>query len=233
MSDNFFTKTQKLSSQSSSGAKQRKSRFSMGAKLFVYVILVSFWAPVSGEEATQTNIENAPAVNETKENDLPAEQIPTESANQNLAQGSAKDGGQSHSELFNSGVALYQQKKFQEAAEKFMAALEKKPDDFSIVFNLALTNFELKDFHRALAYFRMADQLNPTSQLVSKSIMMTLQQKPISDIARELPAWEVLRQNFLAIGSLNLFLGITAVLLAFDKFQKKTILKSRQKRTGQ
>ncbi len=119
---------------------------------------------------------------------------------------------------FQNGVALFQQKKFNEASEAFNNALKSQPGNFASLFNLALVQVELKNPALAIGLLRVALEIKPGHIGAKTALEKILKDNPVTELPRELPVWEQFRSIFLVEVSLDRYLMLLAIALASTLF---------------
>ena len=117
---------------------------------------------------------------------------------------------------FHQGIELYRQKKWDDAKAKFQQAVQAEPRSSASLYNLGLTEMQLGEKGEALAHFRMALYWD-AALAPALSALEALQKKVDRPFqARELSTFEAIRQSLLLPRSINLYLTLTAILLALS-----------------
>lgn len=114
---------------------------------------------------------------------------------------------------FQAGVALYREKKFDEARLAFQDALEKEPSNVQALTNLALIQFQRGEKGWALALLRRAQNIDPDFSTTTAALDFILPQLDVKEIPHEIQFWETFRSRFITPYSLNSFLFLTALSL--------------------
>jgi len=119
----------------------------------------------------------------------------------------------SFEEAFQSGLASYNSKKYDEARLAFGQALEQNPSSAQALTNLGLTEFQLGNKGAAVAFLRKAQWLDPDFSTPRSALEFILPQLEIKEIPHEIQLWESTRARFVAPFSLTAFLALTGISL--------------------
>jgi tetratricopeptide (TPR) repeat protein len=119
----------------------------------------------------------------------------------------------SFEEAFQSGLASYSSKKFDEARLAFGQAIEKNPSSSQALTNMGLTEFQLGNKGAAVAFLRKAQWLDPDFSTPKNALEFILPQLEIKEIPHEIQVWESLRARFVAPFSMTAFLALTGISL--------------------
>jgi len=125
----------------------------------------------------------------------------------------AQESKASFQDLFQSGVKLYQEKKFPEAKEVFHKALEFEKNNVQALTNLGLTYFQLGEKGWAIALLRRANNLDPDFSTPMSALKFILPQLDVKEIPHEINSWETLRAKFIQPFSVFSFVLLSAILL--------------------
>lgn len=146
-----------------------------------------------------------PATNST----LPAESVKETPAP--AAPIEKASGNSDFEQSFQSGVASYQAKKYDEARLSFEAALQQNPQSVQTLVNLALAQFQLGKKGEAVAYLRKAHNLDPDFSTPPAALKFIVPQLEVKEIPHEIQLWETVRTNFVVPFSMTGFLAVTAL----------------------
>ena len=144
-------------------------------------------------------------------------------------------------ELYHEALLNYREKNFSKSKELFYNALKKKENHPSILYNLALTEFQTKNYGMALALWRKTLSLFPLHTPTRKSLILAQELTQPSLREENLGYGEVFRNRILSYFTLNsilfssfLLLFISGLLLlhhfkkkyqrTFDEGEKKSIV---------
>lgn len=114
---------------------------------------------------------------------------------------------------FQSGVASYQQKKFDDARLAFGRAVELQPKNVNALTNLALAQFQLGNKGMAVALLRKASDIDPHFSTTQSALKFILPQLEVREIPHEIQTWESIRSSVLVPFSLSGFLAMMALSL--------------------
>jgi|GEM_PF-1093236 len=114
---------------------------------------------------------------------------------------------------FQSGVANYQQKKFDDARLAFGRAVELQPENVNALTNLALAQFQTGNKGMAIALLRKASDIDPHFSTTQSALKFVLSQADIREIPHEIQTWETIRSSVLVPFSLTSFLAMMALSL--------------------
>lgn len=118
----------------------------------------------------------------------------------------------SFDEAFKAGVALYQEKKYQEASNSFKKALEFKPKSVNTLTNLALSQFQIGEKGWAIALLRKSLTIEPSLLASQQALKFILPQLDVKDLPHDISFWDQLRTQVLIYGSVNWYFALTALL---------------------
>jgi tetratricopeptide (TPR) repeat protein len=112
---------------------------------------------------------------------------------------------------FNSGISAYQNKRYPEAKEAFNAALGFQKNNVTVLTNLAMTHYQLKETAYAMALLRKAIFLNPNFDVAHSALNFIKTQSDAKELPHTISNWENWRTNVLNLVSfewLMIFAGL-------------------------
>lgn len=112
---------------------------------------------------------------------------------------------------FQTGVAKYQEKKYDEARLSFEKALQQNPQSVQTLVNLALAQFQLGKKGEAVALLRKAHNLDPDFSTPQAALKFIVPQLDVKEIPHEIQLWETIRSRFIVPFSMTAFLALTAL----------------------
>lgn len=112
---------------------------------------------------------------------------------------------------FEKGITAYKEKKFTEAQTFLNDALEERPDNLAILNNLALTNYELNQKGKALAYWLKALKLDPGFEEATQGVAYVRSKLSSNSFSTKDTDFESIRKSLLKDLSLNFLFAITAL----------------------
>ncbi len=112
---------------------------------------------------------------------------------------------------FEKGLTAYQAKNYPEAQANLAAALEESPNNLAILNNMALTQVELNQKGKALAYWLKALKLDPNFEEAQKGVTFVRSKATPNSFSIKDTDFESLRKSLLTGLSLNLLFGLTAL----------------------
>ncbi|RME14924.1 MAG: hypothetical protein D6797_07785 [Bdellovibrio sp.] len=116
---------------------------------------------------------------------------------------------------FEEGLAAYQKQNFKKALSAFQAVIEKDPYNYVALYNLGLTQYQLKQEGIALANWRRAIGISPLFIPARKALEHVLKTKEVfPPLSNSL--WEMLHLSFFIYFPLDFFWGglLVALLLS-------------------
>lgn len=119
----------------------------------------------------------------------------------------------SFEEHFQSGLKAYQTKAYEEAEEHFRKGLRADQRNTAAMINLGLTYSQLSKPGHAIAWFRRALAVDPSSSEAKMGLDYSLSKLEIKEIPHRIEMFETIRSRILQHFSLTHFLGIGLVLL--------------------
>lgn len=137
--------------------------------------------------------------------DTSAEAKKTPSENDNLPKYN------SFQEAFDAGVLAYQNKNFASAKSAFSSALNFQPENITVLTNLALTHFQLKDIGWSIALLRRSLATDPDFVTAQSALGFIYPQLEIKELPHVITSWEMWRTKVLISVSLPFLLGLLAL----------------------
>ena len=119
----------------------------------------------------------------------------------------------SFSVVFNEGVQAYSAKDFPKAKESFQKALSLEKNNATVLTNLALVEFQLKNRGMSIALFRHALEINPQMKTAQDGLHFALSQLEIKEVPHQIETYETIRSRFLQPIPLFFYQVLTCILL--------------------
>lgn len=131
--------------------------------------------------------------------------------------------------VFSLGLSYYESKDFDRAIVEFDKALQQKPNNPSILTNLALAHFQKNEKGQAIAYFRRALWVDPDFGPAANGLNFLLSQLEVKEIPHRIESYESFRRSFLAPVSPWLYPLLGSFLFFFGGWLIIRYLSARKK----
>ena len=113
--------------------------------------------------------------------------------------------------LFEKGVTLTQDKKWNEAIEQFQAVLKLDPHHVPSLVNLGISYYEINKKGFSLAYFKKAKTINPSFSAANQALKFLKTKIELKEIPHEIKMQDSFMVGFITPFSLNSFLFFFAI----------------------
>lgn len=120
---------------------------------------------------------------------------------------------QSTEELFGNALKSYQEGRFQEAKDQFEQVLNQQPNNFSLLYNLGLTEYRLGHLGPAIALWRRALNINPSQPDAEIALQLALNKLERKSLSQQVSFLEQFRSALLVDISFNQIIGFFAFVL--------------------
>lgn len=119
---------------------------------------------------------------------------------------------QSSEELFGNALKNYQEGRFQEAKEQFEQVLNQQPNNFSLLYNLGLTEYRLGNLGPAIALWRRALNINRSLPDAEAALQLALNKLERKSLSQQVSFLERFRSALLVDITHNQTIGFFALV---------------------
>lgn len=165
-------------------------------------------APTSGEEPSLNNLANSNSNSKDTSNASENQEGPSQDT---IAKVSNSGSSLAFNPLFEKGVALTQDKKWNEAIEQFQAVLKLDPHHVPSLVNLGISYYEINKKGFSLAYFKKAKTINPSFSAANQALKFLKTKIELKEIPHEIKMQDSFMVSFITPFSLNSFLFFFAI----------------------